>query len=395
MEMPETETRPGLITRALNALRVAPLARSLAADGELPIVSPFSDNSHLADITPELTADMWLGGALDSATVPVDRSRAMAIGTVAKVRDVVVNGVAGLPLLTMRGPERMPERSIIAQPERGRPRSETLALTVDQMLFYPRTYWHVVERDAYGWPAYVEVVPHGDIREDTDGNLVAIGTRPVNPSDVIRFPSPLGTGLLARARTVLQRAHALNVSAALAEDNPVPTVELHDENDTSLTPEEIAKLTNAWREARRKGGVAYTPKRIKMTPHGQQQSQLLIEARRALQLELVRQAGVSAWIADVTVEGSTLKYENRALRNYELLDLNLSPYLVAIADRLTMGDVTPRGWTVRFDTDQLTRPDEKDRATTAVAWVGAGIMTVNEIRARENLSPLEESTTDD
>jgi hypothetical protein len=391
MNMPDTEMRPGLITRALNALRVAPLARTLAADGELPIVSPFSDDSHLADIT----ADMWLGGALDPTVWRVDRDRAMAIGTIAKVRDVVVNGVAGLPLLTMRGAERMPERSIIAQPERGRPRSETIALTVDQLMFYPRAYWHVVERDAYGWPAYVEVVPHADIREDTAGNLVAIGTRDVQPADVIRFTSPLGPGLLARGKSTLQRAHTLNLAVALAEDNPVPTVELHDENDTSLTAPEIAALTNAWREARRKGGVAYTPKRIKMTAHGQQSSQLLIDARRALQLELVRHAGVSAWIADVTVEGSTLKYENRALRNYELLDLNLSPYLVAIADRLTMGDVTPRGWTVRFDTDQLTRPDEEVRARTAQTWRAAGIMTVNEIRARENLSPLEESTTDE
>jgi hypothetical protein len=379
--------RPSLLGRALAAAIRAPLASALAAEQlEHGIKSPFSswgEDSHLEHLTP----DLWLGGWSQFA---MNRDRAMGIATVAKARNVIAGQIGRLPLQAWKG--RIPQTlgmDLLAQPERGVPRSTTITNTVDQLMFYPRAYWHVTERNSYGYPAYVKLVARDSIREDTSGNLSHVKGVAVRQGDVIRFDSPLGAGLLAVARETLQRAYVINQVTARAEDNPVPAIELHDTSTKDqLDEDDVRKLTDAWTANRRRSGVAYTPERIKVNTHGLQNDQLLIDARRSIQLELVRHLGVSAWVADVTVEGSTLKYENRALRNWELLDLNLAPYLTAIADRLSLADVTPRGWEVRFNTDMLTQPDEKTRAETAALWVSSKIKTPDEIRDGEGLAPM-------
>jgi hypothetical protein len=378
--------RPSLLSRALAAAIRAPLASALAAEQvQSGIKSPFSaygDASHLESITP----DQWLGGY---TAFTMNRARAMGIATVAKARNTIAPQIGRLPLQAWKGREPVTlGMELLAQPERGVPRSTTITNTVDQLMFYPRAYWRVTERNSYGYPAFVKLVAHESIREDTAGQLTHVDGEAVQPRDILRFDSPLGAGLLIDGRETLQRAYVLNQVTARAEDNPVPTVELHDEGNDQLTEEEVRKLVDAWAVNRRRSGVAYTPKRIKTTPHGVNNGQLLIDARRSIQLELVRHLNVSAWVADVSVEGSTLKYENRSLRNWELLDLNLAPYLSAIADRLSMGDVTPRGWEVRFTTDMLTQPDEKTRAETAAIWVSSSIKSADEIRNAEGLAPM-------
>lgn len=85
----------------------------------------------------------------------------------------------------------------------------------------------------------------------------------------------------------------------------------------------------------------------------------------------------------MALEGSTLSYENRASRNWELLDLGLSPMMTSITSRLSMGDVTPHGWQVEFNTDQLTRDDMKTRFETYKIGVDGNFVTPEQIAAWE------------
>lgn len=378
-----TPNKEGVFSRVGTALGLRPSAAvSLAMSTEL--AAPWADDSTLVDVTPDQWLDLWLGG--DLSALRMTRNRAMGIGTVAKVRHVIAITVGRLTLVTKREGVVMPARQILWQPERGRTRFQSIVDLVDELIFHPRAWWVVVERDAYGWPSWVELVKYAEGGMNNDGTrLLRTGKTSVPAADVIEFPSPLGNGVLIDGAETLRRAYAINKAAALAEDNPVPTVELHNTSPEPISPEEKEALLDGWSNSRRKRGVAYTSKGVEVKTHGVHPEQLLIEGRKAINLEITRQMNASAWIADVAVEGSTLKYENRALRNWELLDLNCAPYLSAIAERLTLGDVTPRGWVVEFDTDALTRPDEKTRAETAKVWIEAGA-DPGEVLAREGLS---------
>lgn len=374
-----TKPRATLMRRAASA--IAPLATSLAADIDFTtgIRSPYAPDDALAKVT----LDDWFGGPGGLDFITVDTARALSVAVIAKTVFVLGNTGGRLPFRTTRQGLTVPNLSILDQPERGIPRATTLRKTIEELFFRPAAYWIVTERDARGWPAWVERANWGQLTHDTTGRLTHWKGQPVNPADVLRFDSPLGAGFLSNAAETIRRGLVLNHVASLAEDNPVPTLILRDISGNQLDPTEVKQLREQWIAARKTKGPAFIPKTMEAQALGVMPEQLLIEGRRAIQLETVRHAGVSAWLADVTVEGSTLKYENRELRNWELLDLNLMPYITALTGRLSMADVTPRGWEVTMDADSLTRPDQKTRFETYKVGKDAGFITAEWIAIQE------------
>lgn len=374
-----------LIDRLAQAVGYAPLAQSLAVE---QLASPWADTSNLTQIT----MDEIFGYA---ENIRVTRGRAMQVPAIATSRHTIVNTGGRLPLFAEKDNRRVSRQpTLLAQFERDVPRATTLGRIFDALFFYPCTWLHVTERDSYGWPIWTKFVRQQEARTDDNGNLLAYGDTIIsNAADVIRFDSPLDAGLLANAARTIKRFIAIEEAASLAEANPVPTFELHNEGD-KLSPEEIQDLLDGWTAARRKRGVAYTSKGVIAKPHGQQESQLLIKGRTALTVDLVRHANVPAWAAAVASEGATMSYENRGSRNWELIDLTLSAYFTAIAGRLSMPDVTPQGWTVKFDTDELTKPDQQTRFTTYAAAKSAGIIDNAWIAEQEGWArvPAEEAT---
>jgi hypothetical protein len=241
-------------------------------------------------------------------------------------------------------------------------------------------------RDVYNWPTQARHVLEPDIERDGDGNLVKAWGRPVAPRDVIRFDSPIAGGLLTHGRKAIQRATVVARAAAVAEDNPVPSFELHNEGaeiQGEDAEQKIDQMLERWMRGRRKYGVGYTSKGIKATAHGQRLEQLLIEGQKRADLMLVRKMSAPAWVADVAVDGSSITYNSRASRNWELIDLLCAPFMSAIVDRLSLGDVTPRGWLTKFDTDDLTKPDQKTRFETYEIGKRAGFVTNDQINAWE------------
>jgi hypothetical protein len=360
----------GVLDSIASAFGYTPLVTQVAAQ------SPWADDSHLADI--DLRALFGIGDQ-----IIVNRDAAMSLDVVAKVRNVAAGTIGRLSLFDEKNHQRNTNpRTILTQPDPSVPLSTTLNWTVDHLMFYPCTEWVVTRRDAYGYPARARHVPWTQAERDGDGNLVKAFGAPVADAEVIRFDSPLAGGLLAHGRGAIQRAIVIAKAAALAEDNPVPSFELHNEG-ADITDEQIDQVLRRWTEGRRRYGVGYTSKGIKTVAHGQRLEQLLIERQKRADLMLVRKMNAPAWVADVAVDGQSLTYNNRASRNWELIDLALAPYMSAIADRLSLGDVTPAGWRVKFDTDDLTRDDQKTRFETYEIGLRAGFVTQEQINAWE------------
>lgn len=347
------------------------LGRRMAGIGDdLPL--GIGENDHLYRIALE----NFLNAS--ESIVTVTRSSAMTIGTVANSRHRLAGTVGRLPMTAKRGGTRVPQTdqpALLGQPEGDHvPRATTLTWTVDALFFHPCTWWLVRDRDFYGWPRRGEWIDRKRATLDNHGRLVRVDNEPVRPEDVIRFDSPLGEGYLKHARRDIQRAIAINIAASKAEDSPIPAVELHNEENVSLKPEERAALIEAWAEARRASGVAYTPKGIKVIPHGQPLERLLIDARKAIALELIRHAALPAWAGNVAIEGGTMTYDNRALHNFELIDLGAAAYMTAIDGRLSLPDVTPRGWEVEMLADQLTREPMQTRFQSYEIGIRAGFI---------------------
>lgn len=368
----------GILERLAKSAGYTRLTRGVAHE----YASAWSDNSHLADITLR----DFLGFAADY--IRVNYKYAMKVSTIAAGRNTIAGTLGRLPIYAEQSGVRAQQQwPLFAQFQNGVPNVTLLTWTYTALIFEPHTWWRVLERDYYKWPTKVEWISAERATVDEFGNVIEIDQAPVtDQADIIRFDSPLGSGLLHDADRTIRRAVAIELAAALAEDNPVPTVELHNEG-ADLTSDEREGLLNAWSASRRRRGVAYTPKNVKVIPHGQYVSQLLIEGRRAINLDLIRAMNLPAWAASTAVEGATMTYDNRQLRNWELIDLTLAPYMAAVAGRLSMNDITPRGWIAKVDTDELTRPDQKTRFETYRIGLGdkskPGFITQDWIAAQE------------
>lgn len=347
------------LENALARIGLMPKPRVMAAATGIPYVSRFSQDNHLAAITLE----DWLGVLPEH--VAVTRENAMQVATVASARHTIATTLGRLPLyLSQKGMRAEDQPAVLQQLEYGVPLSSTLTWAYDEMFFYPCTWFVVRDRDSYGWPRWYEWISHARADLDQDGRLEKVDGVAVAERDVVRVDSPLGHGFLHNARKTVQRAIALDLSAALAEDNPVPTVELHNETGIELTDDEREDLLTSWSSSRRRRGVAYTPKGLKVIAHGQAPEQLLIDGRKLISLDIVRHANLPAWAASTAVEGGSMTYDNRSLRNWELLDLTLAAYAAAFEDRFSMNDLTPRGSRVHVDTGELTMPDQETRFRT-------------------------------
>lgn len=332
-------------------------------------------------------ADLWQLADVDA--LPMSRRRAMQLSVVAAGRRRIANTLGRFPLRSLNAAgEPTKPASLLVQPETGRPRSTTITWTADALIFRPWVHWHILTRDHAGWPTRVRLVPFEAETIDDRHRLVAIDGQRIDPFDAIRFDSPTG-GLLVDGVDTLRRAWTIAQAASKAENNPVPALDLHNEGE-DLTKDEVEQLLDSWENARRRRGVGYSSRSLKVNPLGASTEQLLIQGRRALDLELARHLGLPAWSVDVTIDGSSLNYTNRASRNSDLIDA-IAPYADAIADRLSLDDVTPHGTIVRFDSDAFVRPLRAERLTMLAEAVAAGILTVDEARAEEGLDPISTS----
>lgn len=363
----------GLIDRIRSALTPEPRATEM-------LKSPWSDNSHLADITLES-----LYGIVDAR--PLTRNRAMKIAAVSKARRIIAGRIGALPLVAVKGPTELPTQPpMLAQPERGLARSTTITWTTDALFFHGRAFWLVTERTAEGFPAFVRWVPEGHAGVNSDGQLETAFGVEVNPRDGIRFDG-LDSGVLTDASDTLRRALKLNRSTERAEDNPVPIVNLKN-NGEDLTNEEIDEMIERFEQKRRTSAVGYTSRGLEVQTFGAPPENLLIDARKTIILEIARHTGLPAARLDAAIEGTALTYTNRVTENQQLIDEVLSPYMTAICDRLSMDDLTPHGTTVRFNTDSLTTPDIASRYGYYATGITAGIITPAEAREAEGLPPL-------
>lgn len=354
------------------------------AANQTGVLTPYAGPTHLQAAT---LAHLW---DLTQDTTPVSRAQAMAIPAVARGRNIICQQVGRVAWEARTGTSRTKDQpAILTQPEgNARARALTYTWTADALLFYGRAWWIVTAREERGRPTRVEWVPETQITWDETTFFVRGKAIPFH--DIIRIDGP-HEGLLTFAQDTLKSARAISRAYGRTASNPTPTIELHQTMGDKLTSDEIDALVNRWITARNSptGGVSYTNQAIELKTHGLPAEQLLIAGRKAVTLEVAQAMGLPAWAVDGEVGGSSITYSNSPSRSRELLDYTLSGYFDAIAGRLSLDDILPRGTWAHALTEQLTTPDFAERMAGYKAAQDAGIYTAEECKALETGTPLE------
>lgn len=359
-----------------------------ARETEAPAFTVDIDPGTLYGVATIDEALIWMQGQRR-----ISRREAIAVPAVKRARDLIAGGIGQLPLRLYDSANRVTEWSLLSQPEAGIPSTVTWTNTADDLLFSARSWLKVTHVGWHGKPAEVvkldvdSVTAHPETRTyKTPGGSGSAALFPEN-SHLIRIDSP-NDGLLTAGSRAIRALGRLEVAALNAADG-IPPMDYFSpaEGADPLEDEDVTDLLNEWIAARKERRTAYVPAALKYNSNSLNPKELqLNEARELAVTEIARLSGVDS--EELGVSTTSRTYANQQDRRKWFLDFTLGPYMRAIESRLSMDDVTPHGYTVRFDTSDFLRADDKTTAETDKILAEAKILTVDEIRARRGLEPL-------
>jgi HK97 family phage prohead protease len=329
----------------------------------------------------------------------VDRDVAIQVPAVKRARDLIASTIGQLPADVFNSKHVVARNPLLDQPERNRARVITMSLTVEDLLFYGRAWWQVTERDGAGWPTFVKRVDPRFVDDGTgwpcqvgpyyEPGKVYINGKHVPDADIIRFDSPNDPLLVAGARAIRTALRLDAAAANYAEGTPPADYFEPRDGVDPAEDEEIQAILDAWAAARRARSTAYIPAALKYNISGFDPQKLqLQEARQHAVVEIARAAGIDPEALGVSTTSRT--YFNAFDKRKEFTDFVLSAYVAAIEDRLSMGDVTRQGHTVRFNLDAFLRSSTKERYEAYEIGLRVGaIADEAEVREMEGKPPVE------
>lgn len=325
----------------------------------------------------------------------VDRNQAMTVPAVARARNIIAGTISTLPMksyIDSSGVE-IEGRSLVEQPDPAVPRQITLAWTIDDLIFYGVAYWEVLTLSPIdGRPDRARRVDPTRVNYFTDpitqtitGYSVDGKERPRSgTSSLIVFWS-FEEGVLARAARTIRAAIELEAAALRMAQEPVPQMILKNEG-MNLPEQQKEALLSAFRTARANRSTAYVEGAITLDVVGFDAAQLqLVEARQHVATEISRVMGIPAWY--LNAESASATYSNVSSERRSLLDFSLRNFVHILESRLSMDDLTPRGQQVEFELDDYLRGNAPERVDIVTKLLSAGIITVEEARAMEDLAP--------
>lgn len=331
---------------------------------------------------------------LSTGSNTVTREEAMTVPAVRRGRQVIAGVLGTLPLVATRGADlEHVDRALLEQPDPNTTRQHVITWTVDDLLFYGVAWWRVLERDSNDYPTRVERLAPGRVTLELPAGRVRVDGDPVPDRDLVRFDGP-DEGVLRYGGRTLRTCLALEdaVRRFATMDVPLGVLKLA-EGATELSADEVNDLLDQWETARRERTTAYLNRAVDYKAEAFTAADTqLAEARQYQAGEVARLLNLPPRYVNAP-SASGMTYTNVQSERLELVDLSLAPYIVALEQRLSMGDVTPRGQSVRVDLSGFTRGDQKTALESGALAIGIGAANADEVRAAVyNRPPLTPDT---
>jgi HK97 family phage prohead protease len=347
----------------------------------------------IADVIAEMSARSPRVGRTEALTVPgMLRGRNM------------ICSIATLPLVQVNARNESVRNPLLEQLDPDVANVVTLAQTIEDLIFDSIAWWKITAQDFAGYPLAVR---HLDVNQVSLNPPASTGRDPLpggydprgvpyvyvdgvaTPADtVIRFDSPNPAVLQAAGRAI-RKAILLDKAASMYADDPRPLDYFTPADGADpVGDEDVADILAQWKSARKRRSTAYVPASLKYnsvdspSPADLQ----LLELQRQAGLEIANALGIDP--EDLGISTTSRTYSNVIDRRQDRINEVLSPYMCAITQRLSMGDVTRRGHRVLFDLDDYLKANPTDRWSVYKTATDIGAITVDEIRAEEDLPPL-------
>ena len=341
-----------------------------------------------------------------------DRVMAWNIPAVAQALQVIAGTVGTFPLTDYNISTRQSEQPpLFVQLDPDEPSSVTMTRVMEDLVLFPDAYLLVLRRYSdTGFPAALRYVPHEHVTPPgqwstydraqhwTVGHVPAadgwkVYDRPVPAGDVIRIRSHW-PGLLATGASVMATSRMLEAASAKFAVMDQPTGILRN-TGADLPDPDVAELLDKWDSAASTRTTRYLNRVLEYDPTGFNADDVDLSGQMEHNVaQIARLVNLPTRHLNAPTN-SSLTYSTLEGQRRELWDLSLRPYVTAVQDRFSMDDVSPRGHQVRFDPDAYVQGSTKERWDAYKVAIAAKFLTIDEVRDRENMPPIDESDTPD
>ena len=363
-------------------------------------------------IEHEPAAGAWLSPAGELFTDELFLTAEMAQGVPAyrRARTLISSSLAQMPLrryLDSTG-QALDSIPILRRPDPARVRSafwgdvlgdltdHGVAYTLNPRHASPEGYWTPERGGGIRKHRSLEWLPVANVVEVDERGYRIQERKPganevheyrVPASAVVAFECSAGGWLRDGARAITT-ARMLEDSARLYAGNPNPQTLLRNVGPRR-TAEQVTQLLDALETSRRSRSTAYLGRDLELESFGFDAQQIaLSDARATAILDIARLTGVPSIYLFQGPHEASMTYSTQTQARLDL-HAAMTPYATAIAERLSMDDVTGEGVHVEFDLTEWLRVDPSMRADLYTKLIPLGVLTVAEARAFEGLSTTE------
>jgi phage portal protein BeeE len=330
----------------------------------------------------------------------ISRTTALQVPAFVNAMKTYAHTISAFPLREYRYDTPIAARTFLSCPCSVLPYASVMQRTIEDLLLYDRAYWLVTDRTWDGYPSTIKVMRVEDVT-DMQANYTGVDTDAQPPSDffyylgsrvptrdVIKFYGDGNGGWLKNGATALNIAASLEAASLMYAETPIPTVALKN-SGADLSADQVDALLEAWEEARATRGTAYLNNSIDAQTMGFSARDVqLVEGKAQSAVAIARLANLDPIWVGAGVPGSSLSYSNRVDLYRQLLDTALRPIMTLVEQRLSMGDITPRGHQIRFDTTLFLRGNPIELADLITKLVPLGVLSIDEAKQVLDLPTL-------
>ncbi|MEV4350973.1 phage portal protein [Actinoplanes sp. NPDC049596] len=348
---------------------------------------------------------------LEGVSPSVGRRSAMSIPAVLRGRNLICN-IGTLPLVTYRGNNEVMRHLFLEQIDPRVANVVTLQQTVEDLVMDSVSFWRITQWDWKNYPvsayhvnldsvtvqaptnALPTTMPCGDSYHP-DGEIYIEGVK-VSSTEIIRFDSP-HPPLRKTVGGVIRRAMKTAKTSEMFAENPMPKLLFTPKADVDPlfgyeSPEEaraaMQEEIQAFADSAKNNPYNYVGAALDAKPldYLSPADLQLIEVERNINLGIANALGLDP--EDLGISTTSRTYQNAVDRRKDRINDLLNPYILAVEQRLTMPDVTPRGYFVKLLQDDYLRADPKTRAEIHQIYLNSGVITKEEVRSKEGWAPF-------
>ena len=350
-------------------------------------------------VTVENIISAAIGSRASGVLGIVDREYALRHSAFWGCIQLISRTISGLPLDAFRNGVEVDLPPLLTSPSAHVSPIAWREQLMTSLLIRGNFYGMVVETDRLGYPLQIEPLDPDKVttRINPDGVVYlidGIAHDRYPHGDIVHLPAytlpgqPVGLSPMRYGAIALQQGLAAEAfGTQFFRDGAIPTGVLTSGNEINQEQARVMKdrFTAAMRNTREPlvlgAGTEY--KQITVDPTDSQ----FLETQRWSAEQVCRFFGVDPTMIGVAASGQSVTYANREQKMQDFLSLTISPWLARIEEWLNT--FTPNGTTIKFRPAGLLRADTKSRYEVYEIALANGFMTVDEVRALEDLPPMQ------